>query len=46
MTLAQFGGLFIVYLVGVLFILTLAYQEFRRVRLLRFPADLSAGVSV
>lgn len=32
MTLAQFGGLFIVYLVSVLFILTLAYQEFRRVR--------------
>lgn len=32
MTLAQFGGLFIVYLVGLVFILTLTYQEFRRVR--------------
>lgn len=32
MTLAQFGGLFVVYLIGVLFVLTLTYQEFRRVR--------------
>lgn len=32
MTLAQFGGLFVVYLVGMLFVLTLTYQEFRRVR--------------
>ncbi len=32
MTLAQFGGLFVVYLIGALFVLTLTYQEFRRVR--------------
>lgn len=32
MTLAQFGGLFVVYLVSLTFILTLTYQEFRRVR--------------
>ncbi|CDG47836.1 ECA oligosaccharide polymerase [Serratia symbiotica] len=32
MTLAQFGGLLVVYLVSVLFILTLTYQEFRRIR--------------
>ena len=32
MTLGQFGGLFCVYLMAVIFILTLTYQEFRRVR--------------
>ncbi|MGG4625771.1 ECA oligosaccharide polymerase [Serratia odorifera] len=32
MTLAQFGGLFVVYLIGLVFILTLTYQEFRRIR--------------
>ncbi|MGL5387157.1 MAG: ECA oligosaccharide polymerase [Enterobacterales bacterium] len=32
MTLAQFGGLFVVYLIGALFVLFLTYQEFRRVR--------------
>jgi len=32
MTLSEFGGLFAVYLVSVIFILTLTYQEFRRVR--------------
>jgi len=32
MTLSQFGGLLVVYLVRVLFILTLTYQEFRRIR--------------
>ena len=32
MTLAQFGGLFVVYLVSLTFILTLTYQEFRRRR--------------
>ncbi|MFC3393516.1 ECA oligosaccharide polymerase [Brenneria rubrifaciens] len=32
MTLGQFGGLFVVYLISVIFILTLTWQEFRRVR--------------
>ncbi|NDK99030.1 ECA oligosaccharide polymerase [Photorhabdus bodei] len=32
MTLTQFGGLFVVYLISLVFILTLTYQEFRRVR--------------
>ncbi|HDM8438311.1 TPA: ECA oligosaccharide polymerase [Yersinia enterocolitica] len=32
MTLGQFGGLFSVYLIAVIFILILTYQEFRRVR--------------
>ncbi|MBD2783172.1 ECA oligosaccharide polymerase [Xenorhabdus sp. DI] len=32
MTLTQFGGLFVVYVISVAFILTLTYQEFRRVR--------------
>ena len=32
MTLAQFGGLLVVYLISVTFILTVTYQEFRRVR--------------
>ncbi|MEQ1963811.1 ECA oligosaccharide polymerase [Xenorhabdus khoisanae] len=32
MTLAQFGGLFVVYVSSLVFILTLTYQEFRRVR--------------
>ncbi|MCW6569611.1 ECA oligosaccharide polymerase [Yersinia ruckeri] len=32
MTLGQFGGLLSVYLIAVIFILTLTYQEFRRVR--------------
>ncbi len=32
MTLAQFGGLLVVYLVSGLFILTLTYQEFQRIR--------------
>lgn len=32
MTLGQFGGLFVVYLISVVFILTLTWQEFRRVR--------------
>ncbi|KMJ45648.1 common antigen polymerase [Xenorhabdus khoisanae] len=32
MTLAQFGGLFVVYVSSLAFILTLTYQEFRRVR--------------
>lgn len=32
MTLTQFGGLLVVYLLSLLFILTLTYQEFRRVR--------------
>ncbi|BET98482.1 ECA oligosaccharide polymerase [Xenorhabdus taiwanensis] len=32
MTLTQFGGLFVVYIISVAFILTLTYQEFRRVR--------------
>ncbi|OKP04648.1 ECA oligosaccharide polymerase [Xenorhabdus eapokensis] len=32
MTLTQFGGLFVVYVISVTFILTLTYQEFRRVR--------------
>ncbi|OCQ50473.1 putative common antigen polymerase [Photorhabdus australis subsp. thailandensis] len=32
MTLTQFGGLFVVYLISLAFILTLTYQEFRRVR--------------
>lgn len=32
MTLAQFGGLCVVYALSLLFILTLTYQEFRRVR--------------
>ncbi|WP_416776963.1 ECA oligosaccharide polymerase [Xenorhabdus budapestensis] len=32
MTLAQFGGLFVVYTISLIFILTLMYQEFRRVR--------------
>lgn len=32
MTLGQFGGLLVVYLISVLFILTLTYMEFRRVR--------------
>lgn len=32
MTLAQFGGLLVVYLVSVLFIFTSTYQEFRRIR--------------
>ncbi|MDC9605479.1 ECA oligosaccharide polymerase [Xenorhabdus griffiniae] len=32
MTLIQFGGLFVVYVISVAFILTLTYQEFQRVR--------------
>ncbi|TPG57950.1 ECA oligosaccharide polymerase [Ewingella americana] len=32
MTLAQFGGLCVVYVVSLIFILTLTYKEFRRVR--------------
>ncbi|RLM21542.1 enterobacterial common antigen polymerase [Brenneria alni] len=32
MTLGQFGGLLVVYLISVIFILTLTWQEFRRVR--------------
>ncbi|AVJ15787.1 ECA oligosaccharide polymerase [Serratia rhizosphaerae] len=32
MTLAQFGGLLVVYLISVTFILTVTYQEFRRIR--------------
>ncbi|MBD2811743.1 ECA oligosaccharide polymerase [Xenorhabdus sp. Vera] len=32
MTLTQFGGLFVVYVISLVFILTLTYQEFRRVR--------------
>ncbi|MDR0217748.1 MAG: ECA oligosaccharide polymerase [Enterobacteriaceae bacterium] len=32
MTLAQFGGLLAVYAISLIFILTLTYQEFRRVR--------------
>ncbi|TDB47447.1 ECA oligosaccharide polymerase [Photorhabdus luminescens] len=32
MTLTQFGGLFVVYLISLVFILTLTYQEFQRVR--------------
>ncbi|MFE8151907.1 ECA oligosaccharide polymerase [Brenneria goodwinii] len=32
MTLGQFGGLLVVYLFSVIFILTLTWQEFRRVR--------------
>ncbi|KLU17412.1 MULTISPECIES: ECA oligosaccharide polymerase [Xenorhabdus] len=32
MTLTQFGGLFVVYVISVAFILTLTYQEFRRIR--------------
>ncbi|MBC8947597.1 MULTISPECIES: ECA oligosaccharide polymerase [Xenorhabdus] len=32
MTLTQFGGLFVIYIISVAFILTLTYQEFRRVR--------------
>ncbi|WP_340618004.1 ECA oligosaccharide polymerase [Xenorhabdus entomophaga] len=32
MTLTQFGGLFVVYVSSLAFILTLTYQEFRRVR--------------
>ncbi|WP_338883688.1 MULTISPECIES: ECA oligosaccharide polymerase [Xenorhabdus] len=32
MTLTQFGGLFVVYVISVAFILTLTYQEFQRVR--------------
>ncbi|PHM74842.1 ECA oligosaccharide polymerase [Xenorhabdus kozodoii] len=32
MTLTQFGGLFVVYVLSVAFILTLTYREFRRVR--------------
>ncbi|MDX7989022.1 O-antigen assembly polymerase [Xenorhabdus sp. 12] len=32
MTLTQFGGLFVVYIISLVFILTLTYQEFRRVR--------------
>ncbi len=32
MTLGQFGGLFCIYLIAVIFILTLTYQEFRRVK--------------
>ncbi|MBE8597309.1 ECA oligosaccharide polymerase [Xenorhabdus sp. BG5] len=32
MTLTQFGGLFVVYVISVTFILTLTYQEFRRIR--------------
>ncbi|CAM3821666.1 ECA oligosaccharide polymerase [Xenorhabdus thuongxuanensis] len=32
MTLTQFGGLFVVYVISVAFILALTYQEFRRVR--------------
>ena len=29
---AQFGGLFVVYLISLIFILTLTYKEFRKVR--------------
>ncbi|MDX8000560.1 O-antigen assembly polymerase [Xenorhabdus sp. Reich] len=32
MTLTQFSGLFVVYVISLVFILTLTYQEFRRVR--------------
>lgn len=32
MTLTQFSGLFVVYVISLFFILTLTYQEFRRVR--------------
>ncbi|WP_340622111.1 ECA oligosaccharide polymerase [Xenorhabdus siamensis] len=32
MTLAQFGGLFVVYTISLIFIITLMYREFRRVR--------------
>ncbi|AYA41396.1 ECA oligosaccharide polymerase [Xenorhabdus nematophila] len=32
MTLAQFSGLLVVYVISLVFILTLTYQEFRRVR--------------
>ncbi|MCL2897865.1 ECA oligosaccharide polymerase [Brenneria tiliae] len=32
MTLGEFGGLFVVYLMALIFILTLTWQEFRRVR--------------
>ncbi|MCC8380298.1 ECA oligosaccharide polymerase [Xenorhabdus sp. PB30.3] len=32
MTLVQFGGLFVVYAISLIFILTLTYQEFQRVR--------------
>ncbi|PWC14641.1 ECA oligosaccharide polymerase [Brenneria corticis] len=32
MTLGEFGGLFVVYLMAIIFILTLTWQEFRRVR--------------
>lgn len=32
MTLAQLGGLTVVYVLSLLFILTLTYKEFRRVR--------------
>ncbi|RLM16167.1 enterobacterial common antigen polymerase [Gibbsiella quercinecans] len=32
MMLAQFGGLLVVYLIGLLFVLALTYREFRRVR--------------
>lgn len=32
MTLGQFGGLFVVYLISVIFILNLTWMEFRRVR--------------
>lgn len=32
MTLGQFGGLFVVYLISVIFILSLTWMEFRRVR--------------
>jgi antigen polymerase len=32
MTLGQFGGLLLVYLLGLVFVLTLTYREFRRIR--------------